>query len=198
MWVSVCCLCLCVFIFHLPRKLIDFQFRARGDREQEGKWSCPSKLAGKWVKVIWSQLGCLWINLHKRDLLSLQLFKGHINTRSEARRHPERRSICGCSDHQGSWRKLAGEKPALGHWGEEQGRKFWSMEEARVPLWGLPLQSGCPCEHPGIGAGRGAPGTEGAGATAERELRRREHRIQYSNCRFINGLWGKEWEAFIW
>ena len=47
MWVSVCCLCLCVFIFHLPRKLIDFQFRARGDREREGKWSCPSKLAGK-------------------------------------------------------------------------------------------------------------------------------------------------------
>lgn len=71
------------------------------------------------------------------------------------------------------------------------------MEEARVPLRGLPLQPGWPCEHPGIGVGRGVPGTEGAGATAERELRRREHRIQYGNCRFINRLWGKEWEAFM-
>ena len=121
MWVSVCCLCLCVFIFHLLRKLIDFQFRVRGDREREGKWSCPSKLAGTCVKVIWSKLGCLWINLHKRDLLSLQLFKGHINTRSEERRCPERRSICGCSDHQGSWRNLSGEaSPGPLGWGARE------------------------------------------------------------------------------
>ena len=40
-----------------------------------------------------------------------------------------------------------------------------------MPPRGLPLQSGWPCEHPGIGAGRGVPGTEGAGATAERALR---------------------------
>lgn len=108
----------------------------------------------------------------------------HINSRREARRHPVRRSICGCSDQQGSRRNWLEKQPWAGGQGPREGwglssGYFWSQAGPRGP--GHWNQKGLPR----------------VGAAAERELKGREHSNQCGNRRFINCLWEKEWEAFM-
>lgn len=91
--------------------------------------------------------------------MSLQLFKANINTRREARRHPERRSICGCLNQQGSWRNLAREaRPGpLGCGASEKVEKVGSVEDRRqTPILGRCFGSAAgPCQSPA--AWRGLP-----------------------------------------
>lgn len=126
-------------------------------------------------------MAALRINLHNRDLLGLQLFKEHINTGREARRHPERRSICGCSEQQGSCTQLAAEDSS-GPLGWGAGEESLACGGGPGALPGLPPKSGWAWESPGIRAG----------AVAER-IREVSVASSCGSCRLINCLWGEEW-----
>lgn len=126
----------------------------------------------------------LGINLHNRDLLSLQLFKEHINARREARRHLERRSICGCSDQQGAGTNLAAEDSSGPPWGGAEEESLASGG-GPVALRGLLLKSG---------GAWGSPGLE-LGAAAER-MSEGSTASCCGHCRFINRLWKEEWRHF--